>query len=74
LWKKPKVALGEPPKVATAAIFPVPVSVRAFNGSNWGDWRKFTVNLVAQGPVVSAAPGRGEAVRFTLASNTFPDP
>jgi hypothetical protein len=55
------------------------IAVRAFNGSYWGDWRKFTVNLVAQGPVVSAATPtqtwqEGEAVNFTLASNTFTDP
>lgn len=55
------------------------IAVRAFNGSYWGDWRKFTANLVAQGPVVSAATPtqtwqEGEAVNFTLASNTFTDP
>ena len=55
------------------------IAVRAFNGSYWGDWRKFTVNLVAQGPVVSAQTPtqtwqEGQAVKFALASNTFTDP
>ena len=55
------------------------IAVRAFNGSYWGDWRKFTVNLAAQGPVVSAQTPtqtwqEGEAVNFALASNTFTDP
>jgi hypothetical protein len=55
------------------------VAVRAFNGSYWGDWRKFTVNLVAQGPVVSAQTPtqtwqEGQSVNFALAANTFTDP
>ena len=55
------------------------IAVRAFNGSYWGDWRKFTVNLVAQGPVVSAQTPtqtwqEGQAVNFALAANTFTDP
>jgi Putative Ig domain len=55
------------------------VAVRAFNGSYWGDWRKFTVNLVAQGPVVSAQTPtqtwqEGQSVYFALAANTFTDP
>ena len=53
--------------------------MRAFNGSYWGDWRKFTVNLVVQGPVVSAhTPTQtwqeGQPVNFALAANTFTDP
>jgi hypothetical protein len=55
------------------------ISVRAFNGSYWGDWRKFTVNIVAQGPVVSAQTPtqswqEGQPVDFALAANTFTDP
>lgn len=55
------------------------IDVRAFNGSYWGDWRKFTVNIVTQGPVVSAQTAsqawqEGEPVNFTLAANTFTDP
>jgi Putative Ig domain len=55
------------------------ISVRAFNGSYWGDWRKFTVNIVAQGPVVSAHTStqswqEGQPVDFALAANTFTDP
>jgi Putative Ig domain len=55
------------------------IAVRAFNGSYWGDWRKFTVNLAAQGPVVSAQTStqtwqEGQAVNFALAANTFTEP
>jgi hypothetical protein len=55
------------------------VAVRAFNGSYWGDWRKFAVDIVTQGPVVSAQTAsqtwqEGQPVNFTLAANTFTDP
>jgi putative Ig domain-containing protein len=55
------------------------INVRAFNGSYWGDWRKFTVNIVAQRPVVSAQTANQtwqerEPVNFLLAANTFTDP
>ena len=55
------------------------IAVRAFNGSYWGDWRKFTVDIVTQGPVVSAQTAsqtwqEGQPVNFTLAANTFTDP
>jgi hypothetical protein len=55
------------------------VDVRAFNGSYWGDWQKFTANVVAQGPVVSAqTPDQtwqeGQQVVFALPNNTFTDP
>ena len=55
------------------------VAVRAFNGSYWGDWRKFTVDIVTQGPVVSAQTAsqtwqEGPPVNFTLAANAFTDP
>lgn len=55
------------------------VDVRAFNGSYWGDWQKFTVNVVPQGPVVSAqTPDQtwqeGQQIDFALPNNTFTDP
>ncbi len=56
------------------------VSVRAFNGSYWGDWQSVTVLVGAPSapPLVKQTAGQtwkqGSRVAFTLPSGTFVDP
>ena len=62
------------------------LTIRAFNGAYWGDWKTLAVNVAAHvttpppaAPVVSAQTANQalhsrRAVDFTLAANTFTDP
>ena len=66
--------------MAGAAVGSDTISVRAYNGSYWGDWQTLPVSVgsAAAAPVVSETAAQtwshGQHVSFTLPSNTFTDP
>jgi hypothetical protein len=58
------------------------IEVRAYNGSYWGDWASFAVNVNAPQAAPPTVTGQtatqtwkhGQSVNFALGANTFTDP
>jgi hypothetical protein len=66
--------------VAAATAGSDTIDIRAFNGTDWGDWSTLAVTVAAPSPPVVSTPtaaqvwAGGQHVSLTLAANTFKDP